>query len=98
MRCASRSIESHLMVLLAPLTFPRHKHFDNYHINTTQYRRLLGEAQTLRGRVYLKDGAVGRRQLSRDGRLIHSHDEQSWHLLIKNSDGKVSGCARYSPQ
>jgi len=85
-------------MLLAPPTVPRHRHFDNYHVNTSQYWRLLNEAQTLRGRVYLKDGAIGRKQLSRDGRLVHSHDEKSWHLLIKNPAGSVSGCARYSPQ
>lgn len=98
MRCATRSFESHQMMLLAPSTFSHHPHFNNYHINPSQYWRLLGEAQALRGRVYLRDGAVRRRQLSRDGRLIHFHDEQSWQLLVKNAEGRVSGCARCSPQ
>jgi len=75
-----------------------HRQFENCRISTFHHRHLLEQAQTLRARVYLKDGAIEKRRLTRDGRLVHLHDEHSWHLLIISGSGKVAGCARYSPQ
>jgi hypothetical protein len=57
---------------------------------------LLGEAQRLRARVYLEDGAIEHNQLSSGGRFVHPLDRHSWHLLTLNKSGEVSGCLRYS--
>jgi hypothetical protein len=97
MHPVSRIRETDQITLLAPPAYRHGTKFKNVHANPSQYRRLLHEAQSLRGRVYLKDGAVRRDELSNDGRLIHFHDERSWHLLVKNGKGDVSGCARYTP-
>ncbi|MGH9631672.1 MAG: hypothetical protein ACRD7E_25480 [Bryobacteraceae bacterium] len=51
--------------------------------------------QKLRGRLYLQDGAIEREDLTRDGRHSQSVDEDSWHLLTLDPQGRVSGCARY---
>lgn len=82
------------MILLAP---PSSQTFtvSSQQVDASQHAVFLKEAQRLRGRIYLEDGAVDRRQLSADGRLIHTHDERGWHLLLMNRNGRVAGCARY---
>jgi len=50
--------------------------------------------QKLRGSVYLRDGAVSRKQLSPKGLHETVEDEKSWHLLMVNSH-QVTGCAWY---
>lgn len=83
--------------LLAPRTSDHASRFNSCQIDEPQYNSLLREAQRLRGRVYLEDGAVTPREVSRDGRLVHAHDERSWQLLVMNWEGRVAGCARYIP-
>jgi hypothetical protein len=56
---------------------------------------LLSDMQRLRGRVYLRDGAISERDLTPDGRHVQSIDEESWHLLILNPNDRVVGCTRY---
>ena len=51
--------------------------------------------QRLRGSVYLKDGAIQDCELDEDGRFHMRGDEQSWHLLLVNTQHQVIGCARY---
>jgi hypothetical protein len=88
----------HSLLLLAPSPSAADVRFgfceteDDY-----QYNSLLKEAQQLRGRVYLQDGAINAQSLTREGRFIHPHDGQSWHLLIMDDAGRVGGCARYIP-
>jgi hypothetical protein len=77
-----------LATLIAPFQALQADHF--------RHQRLLAEAQRLRARVYLADGAIERNQISRDGRFVHSFDRNSWHLLVMNSRRQVSGCLRYS--
>ncbi len=61
------------------------------------YQELMGQAQRLRGRVYLKDGAIRESDLTSDGRHVSKVDEKCWHLLTLSSDNIVMGCARFFP-
>ncbi len=51
--------------------------------------------QRLRGRVYLKDGAIQPCELDYEDRFRMRGDEQSWHFLLVEDDQNVIGCARY---
>ena len=59
--------------------------------------QLLAEAQKLRGKTYLEDGAIEPWQLASDGRHVQTADYASWHLLTLDEDGHVAACARYLP-
>jgi hypothetical protein len=85
------------MILLAPPFGDWQARFDSIEVDAIHHRHLLAEAQRLRARIYLQDGAIHRHQLSSDGGFVHSHDDQSWHLLVLDAHGRVSGCVRYSP-
>ena len=85
------------LLLLAPRSLTVEAGFGLCETDDYQYNSLLKAAQQLRGRVYLQDGAINSRALTRDGRFIHPHDPQSWHLLIMDDAGRVGGCARYIP-
>jgi hypothetical protein len=61
----------------------------------SRYHRLLAEAQRLRGRVYVLDGAMDSRGLSPDGRHIQRADDLSWHLLAVDKSDRVAACIRY---
>jgi hypothetical protein len=98
MRSALRNLGHDQMILLAPPLAKPPAGFDSVQMDSLRHGCLLAEAQRLRGDVYLRDGAIGPHNLSADGRLVHNQDERSWQLLVLNSEGKVSGCARYSPQ
>jgi hypothetical protein len=60
-----------------------------------QHDTLLHQAQRLRGKMYLKDGAIQVNQLTPDGRHVQAADAVSWHLLTLNQAGRVSACIRY---
>jgi hypothetical protein len=60
-----------------------------------EHARLLAEAQRLRGRVYLADGAIGRWQLTECGRHVQPADRRSFHLLSLDDFGQVVACTRY---
>ncbi len=55
----------------------------------------MSAMQKLRGRVYLKDGAIQSCELDDEGRFRMQGDEQSWHLLLTDGEREVIGCARY---
>ena len=82
------------LMLLAPYA-PSTGNFKFVETDGKQHRKILSEMQGLRGSVYLKDGAVTRRQLSLDGLHETAEDSRSWHLLMLDSDHRVSGCAWY---
>jgi hypothetical protein len=50
--------------------------------------------QRFRGQVYLKDGAISQRDLI-DGHHVVEADDHSWHLLVHDEKGTISGCIRY---
>ena len=84
-------------VLLAPShTAARRTHGKGRH-NSSEHRRLLEEAQRLRGRIYLADGAIDPHQLTESGRHVQAADQRSFHLLSLNSEGRVVACTRYLP-
>lgn len=59
------------------------------------HEELMGRMQRFRGSVYLQDGAIGPRQLSRDGHHRVGIDANSWHLLALDGSGSICGCVRY---
>jgi hypothetical protein len=61
------------------------------------HQRLLTDAQRLRGRIYLQDGAILTSQLLSDGRHVQAADQKSWHLLTLDERGRVAACTRYLP-
>lgn len=69
--------------------------FRNVEFNQRQHHHLLTDMQRLRGRVYEADGAVGRADLTADGRHKLEIDDCSWHVLSLNSKGEVVACLRY---
>ncbi len=81
-------------ILLAP---DRHaaNSFANSSEDASLHQRLLSDAQKLRGRVYLEDGAIQASQLSADGRHVQAADPKSWHLLTLDDKGRVAACTRY---
>lgn len=96
MRSRAGDFWSARTILLAPPFASLSETFQSIQVDHFQHSWFLAEVQRLRGRVYLEDGAIERRQLSADGRFTHRQDDHSWHLLITNSQGQVSGCLRYS--
>jgi len=62
-----------------------------------EHDRLLAEAQRLRGRIYLADGAIQKYQLTESGSHVQPADNQSFHLILLDEDGQVVACARYLP-
>lgn len=58
---------------------------------------LLADLQRMRGRVYLADGDIKPEQLTADGRHDQEADARSWHIVLKDANGSVAGCARFSP-
>ena len=82
------------LVLLAPSTGTIPSSFTNVSGDADRYEELLCGMQTLRGAVYLQDGAISSHELS-DKRHRLDADHRSWHLLVIDADGSVCGCARY---
>jgi hypothetical protein len=46
----------------------------------------MRRAQALRGRAYLKDGAVDANHLDREGLLVSRWDAESWHVIAREGD------------
>ncbi len=63
--------------------------------NPLHHLRLLRAVQRLRGQVYLEDGAIKVDELDDGGRFKMRGDEESWHLVLLDSDQQVIGGARY---
>ena len=96
--CAGRSTlrESALRNIL--LLAPRHTGIPvtlNRTREDDEYGRLLSEMQRLRGRIALEEGAIQPQELTSDFRHFQPIDDQSWHILTTDANGKVCGCARY---
>ncbi len=91
--CESRKKLGRGFVLLAPpLTHPtlsEHLVEDESH-----HQRLLADAQRLRGRIYVEDGAIRPSDLTA-GRHIQAVDDLSWHLLTVDGGDRVTACIRY---
>jgi hypothetical protein len=94
-------------LLFSPIAAPRRQNallapsdsnvlaFREVGVDPYRHDVLLAEAQRLRGKAYLDMGALDPSQLSKDGRLVHAVDDQSWHLVTLDADGHVIACLRY---
>jgi hypothetical protein len=69
--------------------------FQNVIADGRRHRRLLSNAQQLRGRTYLKDSAINPWDLSVGGCHIQPADNVSWHVLMVDDQDQVTGCLRY---
>lgn len=69
--------------------------FPNASVDGERYARLLREIQRFRGGIYLKDGALRIHQLTPDGLHRTEEDENSWHMLLLDREGRVGACALY---
>ena len=83
-------------VLLAPHR-SQSNIFSKATVDASLHRRLLMDAQKLRARIYLEDGAIEESQLMPDGRHVQQCDDESWHLLTLDDRGRVAACTRYLP-
>src|ERR1700687_4614069 len=89
-----RSTASRKWVLLSPSQAVVPSCFGRVHIDATRRDKLLDAMQTLRGRVYLEDGAIEAGHLT-NGKHRADVDELSWHLLVVDQDDRVCGCVRH---
>jgi hypothetical protein len=81
------------IVLLAP---PGYRSPLNHIVeDPLRHVSLLADAQRLRGRIYLEDGAIQPEQLKSDGRHVQAADAFSWHLLVVDQQERVKACIRY---
>jgi hypothetical protein len=82
-------------ILLAPAGAAPRGTFRHVEGDPGWRQELMADMQRLRGRIYLYDGAINQDELTADGRHIQPIDEESWHLLVLSSNGRVLGCTRY---
>jgi hypothetical protein len=81
--------------LLAPPEIPPGATFGRQHTSKQLYDHFLAAIQKLRGRIYLKDGAIQEPELDDEGRFSMPGDKRSWHLLLIDASQRVIGGARY---
>ena len=82
------------LVLLAPasastVAFTRVDH------DPTAHAAIVREVQRLRGAIYMGDGALQRDDLSVDGRHQTAEDDNSWHFVMLNREGRANSCVWY---
>ncbi len=65
-------------------------------VSSESHANLMFGLQMLRGGVYREYAGIAATLLP-DGRHYHQLDDQSWHILLQDSEGQVVGCARYRP-
>jgi hypothetical protein len=82
-------------ILLSPPDVPLGGVFQRVEGDAGWRQELLAGMQRLRGRLYLKDGAISERDLTPDGRHFQAIDEKAWHLLVLTPQDRVVGCMRY---
>jgi len=84
------------LLLLAPAgaRIPDSLNQEKVSCNANLHKHYLHELQTLRGGIYLEDGAIQSSQLI-NGRHVAESDHTSWHLLVLDQEGKTCGCVRY---
>ena len=83
------------LLLLAPSTGGVPDSFHHATFDPGRHALMLAQAQKLRGRIYASDGAIGKTELTEDGRHSIASDQESWHILTLDSDGRVAACTRY---
>ncbi len=83
------------LVLLAPTASVVPDSFRGVEVDAAQHATMLAGLQRLRGRVYLRDGAITDAQLTADGCHVQEADDASWHVVSLQPDGSVMACARF---
>ena len=81
--------------LLAPPETSNGGTFGRHHTSKQLYDHFLASIQKLRGRIYLRDGAIQEPELDEERRFCMAGDKRSWHLLLIDGSQKVIGGARY---
>ncbi len=81
--------------LLAPPQTSCANNFGRLRASEQLHSHYLSAMQRLRGRVYLKDGAIQASEMDEQGRFRMQGDDQGWHLLLVDGERDVIGCARY---
>ena len=94
LRCDDTRPSGRRSVLLAP-SHSAASQFNQAVVDPSLHDRLLAEAQRLRGRVYVRDGAIQPAELLPDDRYIQAADDQAWHLLTLDGNEEVVSCIRY---
>ena len=87
----SRKVE---FVILPPLGAKIPGLFRSVEVNDRLHAAFLRSMQKFRGDIYVQDGAVRPEQLTTDGRHYLPVDEESWHVLTLNEEGKICACLR----
>jgi hypothetical protein len=97
LRLIERSIEAlgHDLLLLAPPQATLPAAFEHQTFDSRRYQSLIHDMQRLRGSIYLREGNIRATQLTRDGRHETAEDQRGWHVLMLDSEGRVSACALY---
>jgi hypothetical protein len=85
---------SRRLALLAPSNTFIPNIFNDVRRDSDGHRALFAEMQRFRGQVYLQDRAIKHNDLI-EGRHIVEADDDSWHLLVHDENGKIAGCIRY---
>jgi hypothetical protein len=86
---------NHRLVLVTPPDACIPASFENVEVDPIRCSELVSDLQRLRGRIYLRDGAVESHQLTHDGLHQTPEDERSWHLLMLDASGRVDACVWY---
>lgn len=95
LRSGHRGEELRNHVLIAPSGWGPGHRFLRATFAPDEHTALLGDVQRFRGRSYLADGAIRENDLTSDGRHLQPVDNESWHLVIRDENGGIVGCARY---
>lgn len=81
--------------ILAPADQSLEVGFGHELTNSIAHANLLGSIQSLRGDIYLRDGAICISDLDQLGRFTMKGDENGWHLILLDNLGRTAGCVRY---
>jgi hypothetical protein len=86
---------SERIVFLAPSVNSVSDVFHNVEIDGHRHRELVRDVQRMRGRIYLKDGAILAHQLTPDGLHQTPEDETGWHMVLLDKEQRLTACASY---
>jgi len=82
-------------VVLPPVGLRVPRVFRKIEFDDNRHSQLLAAMQRLRGKTYLEDGAIRPQDLTPDGRHQTAADQNAWHVISLNAEGKVGACLRY---
>lgn len=83
------------LVLLAPAAAVVPARFRDVSVDPSRHAAILHSLRRLRGRAYVRDGAISAAQLTGDGQHVQVVDDASWHVISCRPDGEAIACARF---